>query len=231
MKKIQFGIVVVILILISSFGASISVNSYSIDNNTEFYDLNPIVLVTGFEPFGGYDINPSQLIAENLSGKVIDGATIISIILPVNYSKSVEVVTQAIEDYDPIIVVSTGLAAGSYKVRIEKIGLNLRYDGKWYILHRLDPNGPILRLSPFPTYCIVKNIRKAEIPVRISLFAGLYVCNAVLFGALDYIDDHNLQIKSGFIHVPLLPSQNPKGMELEKMINATTIAIQVCLNN
>ena len=231
MKIIRFGIVIVILILISSCGVSLSGEHYFLEKRTEFYLSDPIVLLTGFESFGGYDINPSQLIAENLSGKVIDGAIIVSIILPVNYTESVEIVTQAIDDYNPIIVVSTGLAAGSYKIRIEKFGLNLRYYDHWYIIRRLNPNGPLLRLSPFPTCCIVKNIRNAGISARLSIFAGLYICNAVMYGVLDYIDEHNLHIKSGFIHVPLLPSQNPKGMELEKMINATTIAIQVCLNN
>ena len=231
MKKIHIGIVFIILILISSFGSCSSVDSYSIYKKTELYYSNPIVLLTGFGPFGEYDVNPSQFIAENLSGEVINGANIVSIILPVNYTESVEVVTKAIEDYNPIIVVSTGLAPGSFKIRIEKIGLNLRFYDKWYILRRLDPNGPIFRYSSSPTYFIVRNIQKSGIPARISLFAGIYICNAVLYGVLDYIDEHNLQIKSGFIHVPPLLSQNPEGMELEKMINATTIAIQTCLDH
>ena len=35
-----------------------------------------VVLVTGFKPFGNYDVNPSELIAENLNGTTIDGVKI-----------------------------------------------------------------------------------------------------------------------------------------------------------
>jgi len=231
MKIIRFEIIVIIILILSSIGIGLSTGIKLEVKQIDIYHADSIVLITGFEPFGGYDINPSQLIIENLSDKVIDGATLLGIILPVNYTKSIELVIQAIKDYDPILVVSTGLAAGSRLIRIEKIGINLRYDGKWYDLFRLDPNRPLFHLSPFPTNCIVKNMRRAGIPARTSLFAGLYICNAVLYSVLDYIEVNNLHIRSGFIHVPLLSSQHPNGMELEKMLDATTIAIQVCLNN
>ena len=83
--------------------------------------------------------------------------------------------------------------------------------------------------SSIPTRCIVRMIRKAGIPVRQSWFAGTYVCNALLYGVLDYIIDNDLNIKAGFIHVPLLSSQYPKGMELETMLEAVELAIQVSL--
>ena len=231
MKIKRFEIVIIILIILSSLGNVLSAELQLEKKKTEFYLSNPIVLLTGFEPFGEYKINPSQLITENLSGKVVNGVTIIGIILPVNYTTSVELVIQAIEDYDPILVVSTGLAAKSRLIRIEKVGINLRFDGKWFNLRRLNSNRPLVHLSPFPTNCIVRNLRRAGISARTSLFAGFYICNAVLYSVLDYIKDNNLNVKSGFIHVPLLSSQHPNGMELEKMLNATTIAIQLCLKN
>lgn len=232
MKIKRFEVVIIILIILSSsLGSVLSAELQLEKKKTEFYPSDTIVLLTGFEPFGGYEINPAQLITENLSGKVVNGATIIGIILPVNYTESVELVTQAIEDYNPILVISTGLAARSRLIRIEKVGINLRFDGKWFNLRRLNPNRPLVHFSSFPTNCIVKNMRRAGISARTSLFAGFYICNAVLYSVLDYIKDNNLNVKSGFIHVPLLSSQHPNGMELEKMLNATTIAIQVCLNN
>ena len=44
----------------------------------------PTVLVTGFEPFGGDDLNPSALVARELSGRRIAGATVAARILPVD---------------------------------------------------------------------------------------------------------------------------------------------------
>ncbi len=49
-----------------------------------------IVLVTGFEPFGMYPTNPSQVIAETLNGSTLNDAEIIGIVLPVNFTTSVE---------------------------------------------------------------------------------------------------------------------------------------------
>lgn len=237
MKVIQIGVVsgILLLLIFSSVGTGFSVEQFNGEKKTEFCFSDPIVLVTGFGPFGGHEVNPAQIIAENLSGQMINGATIVGIIVPVNYTTSVEVVTQAIEDYNPVLVVSLGLAAGYPRIFIEKVGLNLRRFGnhscKWLNFRRLDPNGPWFRISPFPTYSIVKNIRRAGIPAQSSLYAGIYQCNALLYGVLGYIKENDLQIKSGFIHVPLLSSQDPNGMELEKMLEATKIAIQVCLNN
>jgi len=49
---------------------------------------------------------------------------------------------------------------------------------------------------------------------------------------LHYVDINDLSIKSGFIHVPLhKTAENPDGMELETMVNATKIAIRVCLDS
>jgi len=40
----------------------------------------------------------------------------------------------------------------------------------------------------------------------------------------------NLSITVGFLHVPLLDSQNPSGMPLQMMVDAVKIAIQESLD-
>jgi len=234
MKSIKLTIVVGVVLLfpISSVGLSLSEISQS-DALQNIKDDDIVVLVTGFGPFGSYDINPSQLIAEELDGEVIAGATVYGIVLPVDFTDSVEEAVQAIENVNPDIIISLGLAARTRWIQVEKIGLNLRrkYENIIFILQRLDPNGPIIRISSIPTYCITKEIRNEGIPVRQSLHAGIYICNALLYGVLGHITENNLPIRAGFIHVPLMISQNPVGgMHLEDMINATRIAIQVSVN-
>ena len=228
-QTLTFG--VIILLTISSVGSSLS--PVTIPNEEDNLQGNEtVVLVTGFGPFSVYDINPSELIAKELDGDTIENATVIGIILPVDFTESVEVATQAIETYDPDIVISLGLAAPAGWIRVEKVGLNLRrknVSGK-IIYTRLDPCGPLIRLSSIPTFFISRDIRRAWIPARQSFRAGIYICNALLYGTLGYIKENNLPIKMGFIHVPLLKSQDPKkGMDLEDMVEATRIAIQVCI--
>lgn len=221
----------IFLTVASSLACGITFTNFYTSN--EFASNTPIVLVTGFEPFDIYEINPSQLIAEALDGQNIEGTEIIGIILPVNFNESVEVVTQAITDYNPLLVISIGLSPRTHKINVEKCGINLKWlprnESMWFIPHRLDPCGPFIRLSPLHTREIVLEVREAGIPSRQSFFAGLYVCNAVLYGTLGFIKEHEIPTTAGFIHVPLLSSQDPDGMELETMIEAVKLAIKTSL--
>ena len=221
----------IFLTVTSSLACSITFSNFQTSN--EFPPNAPIVLVTGFEPFSIYEINPSQLIAEALDGQNIEGAEIIGIILPVNFNESVEVITQAIIDYNPLLVISMGLSPSTHKINVEKCGINLRQvprnESICFPFRRLDPCGPFIRLSPLRTREIVLEIREAGIPSRQSFFAGLYVCNAVFYGALGYIEEYEIPTTAGFIHVPLLSSQDPDGMDLETMIEAVTLTIKTSL--
>jgi pyroglutamyl-peptidase len=192
-----------------------------------------VVLVTGFEPFGVHTTNPSQVIAETLNGSTLNDAEIIGIVLPVNFTASVEKAREAIELYKPDAVISLGLNAKAEGIEVEKIGVNLkRYpknDGCWSFPQRIDTKGPFLRITSLKTTEIMRKIRDAEIPAKQSFFAGSYICNALFYGLLGYAKDQNLTISIGFIHVPLLDSQDPEGMPLETMVSAVKIAIQESL--
>ena len=195
-----------------------------------------IILVVGFGPFLNYTINPSELIAAELDGETINNAEIIGLQVQPNLSNftdSIEIVYQAIENYNPDYVFSIGLAAKFKRIRIEKIGLNLKKENKENSpLEKLITDGPWLRASPFPAMKIVRELRKEGIPSQTGLYAGLSLCNGMLYSVLHYVDINDLDIKSGFIHVPLHKTEeNPDGMELETMVNATRIIIQICLDH
>ena len=194
-----------------------------------------IILVVGFGPFLNYTINPSELIVAELDGETINNAEIIGLQVQPNlsnFTESIEIVYQAIEDYNPDYVFSIGLAAKFERIRIEKIGYNLKIEIKENSsLEKLIPNGRWLHISPFPAIKIVRELRKDGIPSQTSLYAGLSLCNGMLYSVLHYADVNDLDIKSGFIHVPLHKTEeNPDGMELQTMVNATRIIIQVCLD-
>lgn len=192
-----------------------------------------IVLVTGFEPFGNVTVNPSQLIAEALNGSVIDDAEIVGVVLPVDFNVSAKIATDMIEHYHPVLVISLGLNAHARCIEIEKIGINikryLKEDGSQTVPQRIDISGPFLRFSSIYTLDIARKIREANISAQQSYFAGTYVCNALFYQLLGYVSERNSIIKIGFIHVPLLDSQDRDGMSLQNMVNAVKITIQTCL--
>jgi pyroglutamyl-peptidase len=192
------------------------------------------LLVTGFEPFYVYDVNPSQLIVEALNGTLIGNTTVIGIVLPVNFSGSVYQITSVIDKYDPLLVVSLGLNGEARMIQVENIGVNIRKRPRnnpfWFLPKRLDPDGPFLLKTTLPTNKIVSAIRDEGISVRHSFHAGTYVCNAVFYQTLRFIKEEDRQIPMGFIHVPPLDYQEPHGMNLSYLLDAIDIVLSMSLN-
>ncbi|MFE3845872.1 hypothetical protein ACFL1L_03320 [Thermoplasmatota archaeon] len=225
------------IILIISY--IIPVGSFEDDINLEnIVDCcsEKTVLISGFESWAKYNPNPSQLIAENLSGETINGAIVVGITAPVIWGEAVDFVTQGIMDYNPDIVISMG-AGMINSIHVEKIGINLKScikpdnEGKVFLFRRIDPRSPFLLLSPLPTKNIVREINRLNISAEQAYNAGSFICNEVFYGVLNFIDRNDLSIEAGFIHVPLLTSQDPEnGMDLETMIDALKIAISVCVD-
>ena len=192
---------------------------------------SPVVLVTGFEPFGNYSVNPSGLIAENLNGTMIGNVLVVGVVLPVNFTEAVEVVDAAIDEYRPVLVVSTGLNARWSCLSVEHWGVDLWRDVQHGVRvpRRLDPHGAWVRPVSIPVGLCVAGLREAGIPVRSSWWAGMYVCNAVLYGELGHVQEEGLDVSVGFVHVPLLDSQDAGGLSLETEVSGVRLVIELSL--
>ena len=57
------------------------------------------ILVTAFEPFNGRDVNPSQLILEQLEAP--EGVTLMKELLPVEFKASTEILKMRLKDFAP----------------------------------------------------------------------------------------------------------------------------------
>jgi len=191
------------------------------------------ILLTGFGPFDIHDINPSEYIVRSLDGQEIEGYTIVSLILPVDFNHSLQMIVDAIEEYHPSIVVNFGLSASASTIEVEYWALNLRTNSQktfpFSFPSRINKQAPFLQRATLPVTSIVTTLQEHHIPVRLSYFAGLYVCNAVMFKTLHYLQEHQLPIKAGFVHVPLLSFQHPAGMELETMLTASYLIVKTSL--
>jgi pyroglutamyl-peptidase len=213
-----------VFVLVSSQVAGVSVVHYHDD---AIVGEVPVVLVTGFEPFNAFTVNPSQLIAESLNGEHIEGAVVVGIVLPVDFTTSIDIIMAAITEYDPVLVISIGLENRSSVIHVEKYGWNLKRETtSWQIPHVLHPGGPLIEAASLDERLIVSAIRNVGIPATQSCFPGMYVCNAVLYETLDFIKEHNYSTIAGFMHIPNLVYQNPDGLELDVMISAVSIAIE-----
>lgn len=77
------------------------------------------LLLTGFEPFLTYTVNPTMKIVEELHGTVIGKYKIHSEVLTVDFRSSGEQILAHIETIQPDAVMSLGLAGGRYKMTPE----------------------------------------------------------------------------------------------------------------
>ena len=177
----------------------------------------PIVLLTGFLPFGDSKTNPSQAIAECLHGETISGAQVVGLTLPVALGVDFERVAEAIEMHQPVLVLSLGLAAGTTCLDVERFALNLRVTEAGEPDAPLTPNlpqsviragGPEALFATIDAEQVAAAICKnAGVPARAHGYAGSYACNYVLYRTLLYAEGRTLTYKAGFVHLPLSSEQ------------------------
>ncbi|MDN5709842.1 MAG: pyroglutamyl-peptidase I [Planococcus sp. (in: firmicutes)] len=165
------------------------------------------LLLTGFEPFLEYTVNPTMRIAEKLDGEQINEYRIISRILPVDFNRSGELILQWIEELKPDAVVSLGLAAGRYKITPERVALNVKdgdADNEGYqpVDEPISAQGPAAYLSTLPVRSMTQALLQAGLPAEISNTAGAYLCNNIMYEGLHYAATNKPEMLSGFIHIP-----------------------------
>jgi pyroglutamyl-peptidase len=190
----------------------------------------PLILVTGFEPFGGNTINPTELILKSLIKKYDSSKTYEFLLLPVDYERGPKVLIHQLRSKKYDAWLGLGQAGGRSKISLERVAIN--WKEKDFNLNS-DENhfspGPLIENSPaaFIHQGDLKNLKlkliESSIPAEISLTAGSYVCNAVYYFAMKE------QINSLFVHVPFIPEQKQAGqptLTLEQEILATEILIK-----
>lgn len=187
------------------------------------------VLVTGFGAFGGHDRNPSaEAVRELARGwQPPAGAVLVTEILPVSFERARRRLGELIEDHRPALVLSVGLAAGRERLGVERVAINLAdapipdVDGSQPADAPLESEGPPARFSTLPVKRIVAALRGADLPAEVSLTAGGYVCNAVMYTALGAAP---AGAPAGFLHVPA-----EDRLAVPDAVRAVRIAIETTL--
>jgi pyroglutamyl-peptidase len=201
------------------------------------------ILISGFEPFGKMSINPTEELLKEAVGFEIENVEISTVLLPVNYDECADELIAKIEEVNPDVVISCGLAAGRTAVTPERIGINIKDTGSGdpYPDNRgiiptdelIDKDGPDGLFSTLPNRLIEENLKAQHIPAAISNSAGTFICNNTLYAVLNYIRKNNLPIKAGFIHFPAsteMSARNPAlpSLPQEVMTSALKVVIQTC---
>ncbi|GEN84333.1 pyrrolidone-carboxylate peptidase [Sporosarcina luteola] len=165
------------------------------------------LLLTGFEPFLNFPVNPTQKIADELHGEKIGGYTIFSKVLPVDFSVSGDRILSYIEEVKPDAVLSLGLSGGRFKITPERIAINVN-DGAKDNSGHAPVDEPIIEggadgyFTNMPIRKMVDALKEQGLPAEISNTAGAYLCNHVMYRVLHLVNEQRSDMLAGFIHIP-----------------------------
>ena len=181
------------------------------------------MLLTGFEPFGGSHVNPSDEACRRLEGETFNGYRVEVETIPLRYDEVKPRLLEAIEKHRPSAIICTG-QSGAATINLERLAINVA-DAKIPYNCGAQPKdkpivdgGPVAYMTKLPLRRLLEALKVDGIPATISNSAGTFGCNHVFYELMRYLDEAGSDIPAGFIHVPPLP---------EKVVDKGTASMSV----
>jgi pyroglutamyl-peptidase len=176
-------------------------------------DLAPFrtrLLITGFEPFPKQPVNATAYLAPAIAkalGRLYPDVRVRSAVLPTEWQRGPNALEDLILSETPDVALFFGIASRAKGFEIETRAVNACSDapdaaGCIADVDILSPNGEPHLAASLPVQDILRRLRMRAIPVRPSRHAGLYLCNAVLYRALELAHYLPELRRVGFIHLP-----------------------------
>jgi pyroglutamyl-peptidase len=176
-----------------------------------------MILLTGFEPFGGDTANPSWAAARSAARLLqSEGLDVQAVELPCVFGESAKVLAEALERFTPELVLCAGQAGGRARISLERVAINCDdaripdNAGNQPVDEPVVPGGPAAYFTSLPVKAALAALSAEQIPAEVSQSAGTYVCNHVFYALM-----HALRLRpgtrGGFVHVPYEDTQLPAG--------------------
>ena len=192
------------------------------------------ILLTGFEPFGGYCENSSWAVAVKVSALDVEGVVVEQ--MPVSFNRVGVALREAVKRHKPDVIMMLGQSALTNAVKLERVAINLmdsaNADNDGY-----QPNEePIYQgennalFTTLPIKQLRDAVEQLGTPAKLSSSAGLYVCNRLYYEALRLCQGTSMQAL--FVHLPLYDGQqhspvaSKQTLPLENMTNAICTIIK-----
>ena len=173
------------------------------------------VLLTGFEPFGGSNINSSWETVAHIEQLPPQNVNIETVKLPVSFDRSGLEIIKAIHRNTPDILIMLGQRGQGSSIDIERIAVNLMdasnpdNDGCCPQEQMISAKGNAAYFSNLPVKILRDALLQKNIPAKVSNSAGLYVCNSTYYNALNEIFEKRLKTKAVFVHLPKISNEFP----------------------
>jgi pyroglutamyl-peptidase len=178
------------------------------------------VLLTTFEPFGGFALNSSHEVGRAVAAAPPAQVRLDWLVLPVVAGLCVDRAWGWVEQHRPDVVVALGQSAGAALVRLEERGVNLDdfpmpdNAGNQPRKQPIVPGGPAHLRTTAPLDRLLAELPRAGLAVEHSLSAGSYVCNHLYYHLLHRAHGCRPAPPVLFVHLPLLPEQVPVKVKL-----------------
>jgi len=178
------------------------------------------ILLTGFGPFPGMPVNVSAALVDSLAraARVRDPGLIVhTAVLDTHWQRGPAQARAALDDIKPDIVIHFGVSAAAKGFVIETCGVNAcralpDANGHLPPLTVLDPAGLAAHTVTVPVARIVTALHTNRLPAKASSDAGQYLCNAVLYRSLSWVNGQrgtNVdEVQVGFVHIPSVLAQD-----------------------
>ncbi len=173
----------------------------------------PLFFLSGFEPFGERARNPSQEVVRRLLRRPPRRARVEGLVLPVDAVQAVPLLLEAVDRLRPEAVVCLGEAPGRPAISLEQVAVNLlEFPIPDHAGHKpqgepVVPGGPAAYFATLPLKEMQAAMRRAGVPTVLSLSAGSYLCNQVMYALLHHLAQSGRTVPAGFIHLPSLPAE------------------------
>ncbi len=167
------------------------------------------VWVTGFGPFPGALVNPTEWLAKQLGGlapEEVGASALCCEVLPSEFTRALAIVEDRHRRLAPDIAVHFGLHRNAVGFRLERRAANGigsdRRDAAGVIPQnrQVDRDGPPALHSVWPAG-VCEALRNTGLAVEVSNDAGAYVCNAVFYRSLACTAERP-GAWCGLVHVP-----------------------------
>ena len=199
-----------------------------------------MILLTGFEPFGGEAVNPSWAAARSAARLLqSEGLVVQALELPCVFGESATMLEEALERFRPELVLCAGQAGGRPRISLERVAINCDdaripdNTGNRPVDEPVVQGGPAAYFTSLPVKAALAALTAQNIPAEVSQTAGTYVCNHVFYALM-----HALRLRpgtrGGFVHVPYEESQLPAGsgtpsLPAQQMAAALAVVVRTAL--
>ncbi|MDD6373158.1 MAG: pyroglutamyl-peptidase I [Bifidobacteriaceae bacterium] len=191
------------------------------------------VVISGFDPYDGVEINPSREVPMMLQRTGIPdtpagtSVRVTSVMLPMSFAKAWPTLYDVINTVHPQIIIATGLKRRNRGIALERCATNIidadKPDADNVQPRRvpITPSSPAAYWTGLPLRDILDTFAAQNIPATLSSDAGTYVCNSLFYRLLDWTAAQS-RVVSGFLSFPMVNEKrdNALGIPLGQMVQA-----------